>query len=268
MDPKNFVQIEDLTFSRDDRIIYENISLTIPKGKVVAVMGPSGIGKTTLLRLIGGQLRPDSGNILFDGKNIPNLSRSGLYDIRKQMSMLFQSGALFTEMTVFENVAFPIREHTKLPEDIIRSMVLMKLDAVGLRGAASLMPNELSGGMARRAALARAIALDPQLIMYDEPFVGQDPISMGVLLKLIRSLNDALGLTSIIVSHDLHEVMAIADFAYIIANKQIIGYGSPEQLRAHQSPLVHQFMAGEADGPVPFHFQAQPFKQQLKEVLL
>ncbi|WP_111978287.1 phospholipid ABC transporter ATP-binding protein MlaF [Algibacillus agarilyticus] len=268
MDPNNFVQIENLTFSRDERVIYDDISLTIPKGKVIAVMGPSGIGKTTLLRLIGGQIRPDSGKILFADKDIAQVNRRELYDVRKKMSMLFQSGALFTEMSVFDNVAFPIREHTKLPEPIIRSMVLMKLNSVGLRGAAQLMPNELSGGMARRAALARAIALDPELIMYDEPFVGQDPISMGVLLKLIRSLNDALGLTSIIVSHDLQEVMQIADYAYIMANKKVIGHGTPAQLHQDESPLVRQFMKGQADGPVPFHYPAKPFADELKDVFL
>ncbi|NTS75897.1 ATP-binding cassette domain-containing protein [Catenovulum sp. SM1970] len=267
MNTEHFVQIENLTFKRDDRVIYDDISLTIPKGKVVAVMGPSGIGKTTLLRLIGGQLKPDAGRILFDGDDIAQISRKKLYEVRKKMSMLFQSGALFTEMSVHDNVAFPIREHTKLSEPLISAMVAMKLNAVGLRGAANLMPNELSGGMARRAALARAIALDPQLIMYDEPFVGQDPISMGVLIKLIRQLNDALGLTSIVVSHDLAEVMSIADYVYIMANKKVIGHGTPEQLANDSSPLVHQFMTGEADGPVPFHFQAKPFAEQLKEVL-
>ncbi len=266
MKDNNFVQVENLTFAREERVIYDNISLTVPKGKVVAIMGPSGIGKTTLLRLIGGQLKPNSGHVFFDGGDIPSLSRSQLYDVRKKMSMLFQSGALFSEMSVYDNIAFPIREHTRLSESLIKAMVLMKLNAVGLRGAAHLMPNELSGGMARRAALARSIALDPQLIMYDEPFVGQDPISMGVLIKLIRSLNDALGLTSIIVSHDLEEVMSIADYVYIMANKKVIGSGTPDELRADLSPLVHQFMSGKADGPVPFHFQAKPFEEQLQEV--
>ncbi|MCU4675467.1 ATP-binding cassette domain-containing protein [Catenovulum sp. 2E275] len=266
MSDNTYVEVKNMTFSRGDRVIYDDISLSIPRGKVVAVMGPSGIGKTTLLRLIAGQIKPDSGQIIVDGEHIPQLSRAALYDARKKMSMLFQSGALFSEMSVFDNVAFPIREHCNLPEDIIRSMVLMKLNSVGLRGAADLMPSELSGGMARRAALARAIALDPQLIMYDEPFAGQDPISMGVLIRLIRSLNDALGLTSIVVSHDVNEVLSIADYVYIMANKKVIGHGTPAQLAKDDSPLVHQFMAGESDGPVPFHFPGEPIEQQLSEV--
>lgn len=257
------VELKNVTFSRGDRVIYDDISMAFPKGKVTAIMGPSGIGKTTLLRLIGGQLIPDSGQIMVAGENIPTLSRSALYKAREKMSMLFQSGALFTEMTVFDNVAFPIREHTKLPEDIIRTMVLMKLESVGLRGARDLMPSELSGGMARRAALARSIALDPELIMYDEPFVGQDPISMGVLVKLIRQLNNSLNLTSIVVSHDIHEVMSIADYIYIIADKRVIGHGTQEQLLASDSELVQQFLKGESDGPVPFHFNAAPLEQDL-----
>lgn len=257
------VELNHVTFSRGDRIIYDDITMQFPKGKVTAIMGPSGIGKTTLLRLIGGQLRPDSGDIIVDGDNIPQLNRADLYKAREKMSMLFQSGALFTEMTVFDNVAFPIREHTKLPEDIIRKMVLMKLEAVGLRGAHSLMPNELSGGMARRAALARSIALDPQLIMYDEPFVGQDPISMGVLVRLIKDLNSSLNLTSIVVSHDVGEVMSIADYMYIIADKRVIGQGTKEELLNSDSPLVQQFLKGEADGPVPFHFNASPLEQDI-----
>ena len=259
----NLVQINNLTFKRGDRVIYDDISLSIPKGKVTAIMGPSGIGKTTLLRLIGGQIRPQSGQILFDGKNIPKLSRSALYETRKRMSMLFQSGALFTDMSVYENIAFPIREHSDLPEAIIEKIVLMKLEAVGLRGARSLQPSELSGGMARRVALARAIALDPELILYDEPFAGQDPISMGVIVRLIRSLNDALGLTSVVVSHDVPEVMSIADYIYIVAEKKIIGQGSPEQIRQDQSPLVKQFVQGEADGPVPFHYTAPNYQDEL-----
>ena len=216
----NFVALKDVHFSHGQRTIYDGLSLTVPKGKIVAVMGPSGIGKTTLLRLIGGQLRPASGSIKVADEEVTQLSRKKLYELRKRMSMLFQSGALFTDMSVFDNVAFPLREHTELSEDVIRSIVLMKLEAVGLRGARDLMPSELSGGMARRAALARAIALDPDLIMYDEPFAGQDPISMGVIVKLIRSLNESLGLTSIVVSHDVDEILSIADYAYIIADKK------------------------------------------------
>jgi phospholipid/cholesterol/gamma-HCH transport system ATP-binding protein len=257
------VDVKNVTFKRNERVIYDDISLTIPKGKVTAIMGPSGIGKTTLLRLIGGQLKPESGQILFDGQDIPALSRHELYSARKRMSMLFQSGALFTDMSVYENVAFPIREHTDLSEALIEKMVLMKLEAVGLRGARFLKPSELSGGMARRAALARAIALDPELILYDEPFAGQDPISMGVIVRLIRALSDALGLTSVVVSHDVPEVMSIADYIYIIAEQKIIGQGTPEEIAQQTSPLVQQFIKGEADGPVPFHFKAVPFQDEI-----
>ena len=262
----NLVEIENLTFKRGERVIYDAISLSIPKGKVTAIMGPSGIGKTTLLRLIGGQIKPESGNILFAGKNIPLLSRSDLYEVRKDMSMLFQSGALFTEMSVYDNIAFPIREHTQLSEEIIEKIVLMKLEAVGLLGARHLQPSELSGGMARRVALARAIALDPELILYDEPFAGQDPISMGVIVRLIRSLSDALGLTSIVVSHDVPEVMSIADYIYIVAEKKIIGHGTPEQIRQDSSPLVQQFIQGEADGAVPFHYEAPAYSDELIKI--
>lgn len=259
----DLITISDLTFSHGDRLLYDRINLTIPRGKVTAVMGPSGIGKTTLLRLIGGQLKPESGHILFDGEDVPTLSRSRLYEVRKRMSMLFQSGALFTGMTVFDNVAFPLREHSGLPEELIRTIVMMKLQAVGLRGAAKLMPSELSGGMARRAALARSIALDPDLIMYDEPFVGQDPITMAVLVKLIKELNDALGITSVIVTHDVKEVLSIADYAYIIANRRVVAQGTPEQLREEHNPEVEQFLKGLPDGPVPFHFPAGDLLQDL-----
>lgn len=259
------VDIQHLSFSRGQNLIYDGMSMQVRRGKVTAIMGPSGIGKTTLLKLIGGQLKPDNGHILFDGQDIPALSRADLYQARKKMSMLFQSGALFTEMSVFDNVAFPIREHTRLPESIIRLIVLMKLESVGLRGARDLMPAELSGGMARRAALARAIALDPELIMYDEPFAGQDPISMGVIVRLIKELNNALGLTSIVVSHDVTEVMSIADYVYVVAEKKVIGHGTPEQLRQHKSELVQQFLKGEADGAVPFHYQANAYEDELME---
>ncbi len=260
---ENLVDIHNLTFKRGERVIYNDISLSIPTGKVTAIMGPSGIGKTTLLRLIGGQIKPESGKILFAGNDIPQLSRKKLYETRKRMSMLFQSGALFTDMSVYDNIAFPIREHSQLPEAIIEKIVLMKLEAVGLRGARDLYPNELSGGMARRVALARAIALDPELILYDEPFAGQDPISMGVIVRLIRSLSDALGLTSVVVSHDVPEVMSIADYIYIIAEQKIIGQGTPDQIRNHDSLLVKQFVQGEADGPVPFHFEAPNYQNEL-----
>jgi phospholipid/cholesterol/gamma-HCH transport system ATP-binding protein len=237
--------------------------MTVPRGKVTAIMGPSGIGKTTLLRLIGGQLTPDIGEIWFDGDNISALSRQRLYDVRKKMSMLFQSGALFTDLTVFENVAFPLREHSRLPEELLHSTVMMKLDAVGLRGAANLMPAELSGGMARRAALARAIALDPELILFDEPFVGQDPITMGVLVKLIDELNHALGVTCVVVSHDVPEVLSIADYAYIVADQHVIAEGTSEQLQTNGDKRVRQFLDGIADGPVPFRFPAGDYKTEL-----
>ncbi|WP_394128595.1 phospholipid ABC transporter ATP-binding protein MlaF [Vibrio hepatarius] len=263
MEFEDLVTVKQLTFSRGERKIFDDVNLHVPKGKVTAIMGPSGIGKTTLLRLIGGQIYPESGEIWFDGHNIPTLSRSKLYQERKKMSMLFQSGALFTDLNVFDNVAFPLREHTQLEESLIRTLVLLKLEAVGLRGAAELMPSELSGGMARRAALARAIALDPDLIMFDEPFVGQDPITMGVLVELIRNLNQALGVTSIVVSHDVPEVMSIADWCYILANGKVVASGTPEELRDNPDPQVQQFLKGEADGPVPFSYPSQPLAKEL-----
>jgi len=258
---EHLVEIDNLTFKRGERTIYDGISLKVPKGKITAVMGPSGIGKTTLLRLMGGQLLPDEGDVRFDGKSIVSMSRKSLYETRRRMSMLFQSGALFTDMSVFDNVAFPLREHTSLSEDIIATIVALKLQAVGLRGASKLMPSELSGGMARRAALARAIALDPDLIMFDEPFAGQDPISMGVLVKLIRELNDALNLTSVVVTHDVTEVLTIADYIYILADKRIIGEGTAQQIKDSDSELVQQFLKGKADGPVPFHYPASDLKE-------
>ena len=260
---ENLVSIKNMTFSRGDRNIYSDISLDVKRGGITAVMGPSGIGKTTLLRLIGGQLRPDNGSVEFRGENIHTVSRSRLYEMRRDMSMLFQSGALFTDISVFDNVAFPLREHTKLSESVIETLVALKLQAVGLRGAAKLMPSELSGGMARRAALARAIALDPELIMFDEPFAGQDPISMGVLVKLIRALNDSLNVTSIVVTHDVTEVLTIADYVYILADHKIIGAGTPNEIRNSESDLVQQFLQGKADGPVPFHFNAPSLAKQL-----
>ncbi|MCW3171793.1 phospholipid ABC transporter ATP-binding protein MlaF [Shewanella subflava] len=257
------VEIKNLAFGWGKKVIYDDISLTIPKGKVTAIMGPSGIGKTTLLKLIGAQLTPNKGEVLFDGQNMHTLSRTELYQVRKRMSMLFQSGALFTDMNVFDNVAFALREHSGLPETIIRSIVLMKLQAVGLRGAAFMMPSELSGGMQRRAALARAIALEPEMVMYDEPFAGQDPISMGMLVKLIRELSDSLNLTSVVVSHDVKEVLGIADYVYVIANKKVIAEGTPEQLRASDNPQLIQFIHGAPDGPVPFHYPAADYQQEL-----
>ncbi|RXJ71920.1 phospholipid ABC transporter ATP-binding protein MlaF [Veronia nyctiphanis] len=263
MNSEHLVEIKGLTFSRGDRKIFDDVSLNVPKGKVTAIMGPSGIGKTTLLKLMAGQLSPEAGEINFGGHNIPALGRQKLYEVRKRMSMLFQSGALFTDMTVFDNVAFPLREHTDLPENIIRTVVLLKLEAVGLRGASALMPSSLSGGMARRAALARSIALDPELIMYDEPFAGQDPITMGVLVSLIRNLNQALGLTSVVVSHDVTEVMGIADHVYILVNGKILASGSPASLRENPDPQIAQFLNGVADGPVPFRYPAQEIDTEL-----
>lgn len=257
------IDIQKLSFSRGDRPIYNEVDIKIPRGKITAIMGPSGTGKTTLLKLIGGQLRPDSGAIFVDDMNIPALSRGDLFSVRERMGMLFQSGALFTDISVFENVAFPIRVHTDLSEDMIRDVVLMKLQAVGLRGANDLMPSELSGGMARRVALARAIALDPEIVMYDEPFTGQDPIAMGVLVNLIRRLNDSLGHTSIIVSHDIQETLGIADYIYIIADTKVIASGTPEELSQVESPQVRQFMQGLPDGPVPFHFPAGNYEDDL-----
>lgn len=257
------IDIQKLTFSRSERTIFQDVDIQIPRGKITAIMGPSGTGKTTLLKLIGGQLMPDSGDIWLDGDNIPELNRKALFDAREKMGMLFQSGALFTDMSVFENVAFPLRVHTDLPEDMVRDVVLMKLQAVGLRGAYNLMPSELSGGMARRVALARAIALDPDLVMYDEPFTGQDPIAMGVLVNLIRRLNQALGHTSIIVSHDIQETLGIADYIYLIADSKVIAQGTPEELRQVVSSQVKQFMEGLPDGPVPFHFPADDYQSEL-----
>lgn len=259
------VDLKGVTFRRGQRVIFDGVDIRIPRGKVTGIMGPSGCGKTTLLRLIGAQLRPESGSIWVNGRNIPELGREQLFAARQDMGMLFQSGALFTDLSVFENVAFPLRVHTELPEDMIRDIVLLKLQAVGLRGARDLMPDELSGGMKRRVALARAIALDPELMMYDEPFVGQDPISMGVLVRLIRLLNDALGLTSIVVSHDLAETASIADYLYVVGDGQVLGQGTPDELMNSDNPRIHQFMQGEPDGPVPFHFPAQDYLKDLMQ---
>lgn len=259
----NFIEVRGLTFFRGDRAIFDNIDITIPRGKVVGIMGPSGTGKTTLLRLIGRQLRPDAGQIIVDGRDVNTLSRDELFRLRRKMGMLFQSGALFTDISVFENVAFPLRIHTGLTDAMIRDIVFMKLQAVGLRGAWSLMPTELSGGMNRRVALARAIALDPEMVMYDEPFVGQDPIAMGVLVELIRKLNQALRITSVVVSHDLHETASISDYLYVLADGHVIGEGTPDELMASTDPRVSQFMNGDADGPVPFHYPSTDYKEAL-----
>ncbi|WP_137917812.1 ABC transporter ATP-binding protein [Hydrogenophaga sp. 2FB] len=247
------VELRNLTFGYGQRAILDNISLTVPRGKVTALMGASGGGKTTVLKLIGGQIRAQSGQTLFDGQDVTTMRAKALYEARRRMGMLFQFGALFTDMSVFDNVAFPLREHTQLPDALVRDIVLMKLNAVGLRGARNLMPSELSGGMARRVALARAIALDPELVMYDEPFAGLDPISLGTAARLIRQLNDAMGLTSIVVSHDLDETFHIADQVIVLANGKIAAQGTPEEVRHSQDPLVHQFVNALPDGPVRFH---------------
>ncbi len=261
----NLVEVRDLSFARGSRKIFDGIHLDIPRGKVTAILGPSGTGKTTLLRLIGGQLQPLRGSVQVDGQEVSRLRHGELYALRQRMGMLFQSGALLTDLNVFDNVAFPLREHTELPESMIRDIVLMKLQAVGLRGAAQLQPSELSGGMARRVALARAIALDPMMIMYDEPFAGQDPISMGVLVKLIRLLNDALGLTSIVVTHDVSEAASIADVMYLVSEGKVVEHGSPDDLKASGSDWVQQFLQGLADGPVPFHYPAPEYAADLLE---
>ncbi len=256
MSDETFIEISDLHFSRGPRKIFDGVSMSIPRGRITGIMGPSGTGKTTLLRIIGGQIRPDSGEVIVDGQDVCRMSRDELFEFRKQIGMLFQSSALFTDLSVFENVAFPLRVHTRLPEEVIRDLVLMKLNAVGLRGARDLQPSELSGGMARRVALARAIALDPALLMYDEPFTGQDPIAMGVLVSLIKNLNLALKTTALVVSHDIHETTSIADKLFVIADGKVIGEGSPESLRSNGSERIRQFMHGSPDGPVPFHYPA------------
>ncbi|MFT6927624.1 MAG: phospholipid/cholesterol/gamma-HCH transport system ATP-binding protein [Psychromonas sp.] len=261
------LKIKNLCFSRSDRLLFDNLCFEFERGKITAILGPSGIGKTTLLKLIGGQLSVDSGEILFNQSALHNCSTAELYQARKKMGMLFQSGALFNDLSVFENVAFPLREHNQLDESLLEILVLMKLEAVGLRGARDLMPQQLSGGMARRVALARAIALDPELIMYDEPFSGQDPISMNVLLKLIKQLNETLGLTSIIVTHDVKEVLSIADNVYVLADERIIAQGSVESILAQtENELLQQFLLGRSEGPVPFHFKSEDFQSDLQKV--
>ena len=251
---ESLVELRDLTFGYGDRINLDGLSMSVPRGKVTALMGVSGGGKTTVLRLIGGQYRAQQGTVLFDGHDVTQMNQAELYGARRRMGMLFQFGALFTDMSVFDNVAFPLREHTTLSEVLIRDIVLMKLDAVGLRGARDLMPSEISGGMSRRVALARAIALDPDLIMYDEPFAGLDPISLGTAARLIRRLNDSLGVTSVIVSHDVDETFAIADHVIMLANGKVAAQGTPAELRACADPLIHQFVNALSEGPVPFHY--------------
>lgn len=260
------VRVRGLHFSRGDTVVFDGVDMDIPRGAVTAIMGPSGTGKTTLLKLISGQLRPQAGTIEVDGLDVHRLGLQDLYRLRTRMGMLFQSGALLDDLTVFENVAFPLREHGRLPPSLLRRLVLMKLQAVGLRGAADLLPAQLSGGMARRAALARAIALDPMMVMYDEPFTGQDPISMGVLVSLVHQLNDAGGLSSIIVSHDVPETLGIADHVYVIANGRILCNGPPAVVSAHADPRVRQFLDGAPDGPVHFHYPSAPLAEELLAV--
>jgi len=260
---KAAVELSDVTFGYDRRLVLTGISMTIPRGKVVAIMGGSGCGKTTILRLIGGQLQPRSGRVMVAGQSVPDLDREALYAMRRKFGMLFQFGALFTDMSVYENIAFTLREHTDLPEELIRDLVLMKLNAVGLRGAAYLMPSELSGGMARRVALARAIALDPMLVLYDEPFAGLDPISLGVVGQLIRRLNDALGITSIVVTHDVYESLKIVDYLYFVSDGKVVAQGTPSEVRASADAFVRQFVEGEPDGPVPFHYPATSYRSEL-----
>jgi phospholipid/cholesterol/gamma-HCH transport system ATP-binding protein len=260
---ETLVDIQSVSFAYGRRPILKGISLRVPRGKVVAIMGASGSGKTTLLRIIGGQLRPQSGTVSVAGEAIHELDTEGLYRMRRRMSMLFQFGALFTDMSVFENVAFPLREHTSLPPRMIRDLVLMKLEAVGMRGAHRLMPAELSGGMARRVALARAVVLDPMLVMYDEPFAGLDPIALAVVGQLVRKMNDALGATSIVVTHDVLESLTIVDYMYFISDGVIVGEGTPDAIRRSELPYVKQFVQGETDGPVPFHYPARPYPQDV-----
>ncbi len=257
------VQLSDVSFAYGSRPVLMGFNMTIPRGKVVAIMGISGGGKTTTLRLIGGQLKATSGEVRVAGKNVAELDSDELYRLRRRMGMLFQFGALFTDMSVYDNVAFQMREHTDLPEDMIRDLVMMKLHAVGLRGVHDLMPSELSGGMARRVALARAIALDPMLIMYDEPFAGLDPISLSVIGELIRTLNDALGASSIIVTHDVQESLKIVDYVYFVSEGRIVAEGTAEDIKASGAPYVHQFIWGEMDGPVPFQYPAPPYGEEI-----
>lgn len=266
-DTSALVECRNVSFGYDQRRILDDVSFTVPRGKVTALMGASGGGKTTVLRLIGGQIRPQSGELLFDGQDVSALDREGLYRIRRRMGMLFQFGALFTDLSVFDNVAFPLREHAGLPESLVRDIVLMKLNAVGLRGARDLMPSQVSGGMARRVALARAIALDPDLVMYDEPFAGLDPISLGTAAHLIRNLNDTLGITSIVVSHDLEETFHIADQVIVLANGRIAAQGTPDEVRHSTDPLVHQFVHALPEGPVHFHYPGPSVAEDFSEGL-
>jgi phospholipid/cholesterol/gamma-HCH transport system ATP-binding protein len=259
----NVATLHGVHYAVDHKPVFRGLDVELRRGEITAIMGPSGTGKTTLLRLLTGQIRADAGTVLVDGQDVAGLGRAALYALRRRMGMLFQNAALLTDIDVFENVAFPLREHARLPERLVRSLVLTKLHAVGLRGAARLMTQQLSGGMSRRVALARAIVMDPDILIYDEPFAGLDPISMGVVMRLIRSLNDALGISSIVVSHDVREIAQIADQSYILSEGQVVASGSPRELHEHPSPIVRQFMEGLADGPVPFHYPAPDYYGQL-----
>jgi phospholipid/cholesterol/gamma-HCH transport system ATP-binding protein len=258
-DDQAFVELRDISFGYSDRQIHKNLSLSVPKGSIVAVMGPSGCGKSTLLNFVGGRLKPQSGEVLFDGRSVMKAGRKELFGMRHKMGMMFQHNALLTDLTVFENVAFPIREHYDFPESMVRDLVLMKLEMVGLRGARDLMPEECSGGMQRRVALARAVALDPQLVMYDEPFTGLDPISKGVIKTLIKELNDSLGMTSLVVTHDMQEGCEIADYVAVLGKGSVMGFGSPEDMQASSLEEIRQFMAGDPHGPVPYHYPADDY---------
>ena len=261
--PDTIIDVRGVHYGVENRKIFDGVDISVARGSITAVMGPSGTGKTTLLRLITGQASPSAGTVKVFDQDLADLGRKDILALRRRMGMLFQNGALLTDLTVFENVAFPVRQHTKLPEPLLRRLVLMKLEAVGLRGAAQLMPQELSGGMARRVALARAIVMDPEILIYDEPFVGLDPISMGMVCRLIRELNDALGITSIVVSHDVREVSSIADHSYLLAGGKVVASGDSDELHASKDPAVHQFMEGLPDGPVPFHYPADDYRAQL-----
>jgi phospholipid/cholesterol/gamma-HCH transport system ATP-binding protein len=261
----SIIEIRNLDYSVGGRAVFTGLDMDIARGRITAIMGPSGTGKTTLLRLITGQAIADGGSIVVAGADMRAIRRADLYVLRRRMGMLFQNGALLTDLSVFENVAFPLREHTDLPERLIRQLVLTKLQAVGLRGAADLMPSELSGGMSRRVALARAIVMDPEILIYDEPFVGLDPISLGVILRLIRRLNDALGITSVVVSHDVQEISTVADAVFLLSGGKVVAHGTPQQLQSYPSEIVRQFIGGLADGPVPFHFPAPDYFGELLE---
>ncbi|WP_034855976.1 ABC transporter ATP-binding protein [Ignatzschineria larvae DSM 13226] len=260
---QNIIELTDIQLSFGDRQIFNNLSIQIPTGKITAILGPSGSGKTTLLKMLSGQMPPDSGDVELMGQNIGSISTKNLYEIRTKMGVLFQSGALFTDMTVYDNIAFALREHTDLNESMIETLVLLKLQSVGLRALKDSYPSQLSGGQARRVALARAIALDPALLLYDEPFTGQDPISMGVLIRLIKNLNDALKITSVVISHDVEEVLSISDNVCVLGEKKIIAQGTPDEIRNHPNPWVKQFINGDADGPVPFHIPTKPLEEVL-----